>query len=53
MAPKPTKGKGVAKDAGATEPPESALAAQWMHLAYFALTVDVFELREAFKPLWG
>ena len=51
IAPKSTKGK--AKDAGASEPPESALAAQRTQLAYFPSTVDVFELREAFKPLWG
>ena len=53
MAPKSTKGMGVAKDAGATEPLESALAAQRMQLAYFPLTVNVFELWEAFKPLRG
>ena len=53
MAPKSTKGKGVAKYAGATEPPESEQAARRTQLAYFPSTVDVFELREAFKPLWG
>ncbi|XP_044444773.1 uncharacterized protein [Triticum aestivum] len=51
MAPKSTKGK--AKDAGVTEPPENALAAQRTQLACFPLTVDMFELREALNPLWG
>ena len=51
MAPKSTKGK--AKDAGATEPPESVLAAQWTQFAYFPSTVDVFELRDCFRALWG
>ena len=51
MAPKSTKGK--AKDAGASGPPESALAAQRTQLAYFPSTIDAIELREAFKPLWG
>nr|XP_040253037.1 translation initiation factor IF-2-like [Aegilops tauschii subsp. strangulata] len=51
MAPKSTKGKGVAKDAGAAEPPESVLAVQRTQLTYFPSTVDVFEPREAFKPL--
>ena len=51
MAPKSTKGKGVAKDAGATEPPESALAAQRTQLAYFRSTVDAIKLRDYFKPL--
>ena len=53
MVPKSTKGKGVTKDAGAMEPPESALAAQRTQLAYFPSTVDVFELLDCFKPLWG
>ena len=53
MAPKSTKGKGVAKDAGATEPPESALAVQRTQYAFFPSTVDVFELRDSFRPLWG
>ena len=53
MAPKSTKGKGVAKDAGATETPESALAVQRTQSAFFPSTVDVFELRESFRPLWG
>ena len=45
MVPKSTKGKGVAKDAGAAEPPESALAVQSTQSAFFPLMVDVFELR--------
>ena len=53
MAPKSTKGKGVAKDAGAAEPPESALAVQRTQSAIFPSTVDVFELRDSFRPLWG
>ena len=52
MAPKSTNGKGVAKDAGATEPPESALAVQRMQSAYFPSTVDVFELRKP-SSLYG
>ena len=53
MAPKSTKGKGVAKDAGAAEPPESALVVQRTQSAFFPSTVDVFELRDSFRPLWG
>ena len=53
MAPKTSKSKGVAKDAKAMEPPESALVVQRTQNAYFPSTVNVFELREAFKPLWG
>ena len=50
MAPKSTKGKGGAKDAGATEPPESALVVQQTHSAFFPSMLDVFELRESSKP---
>ena len=53
MAPKSIKGKGVAKNAGAAEPPESALAVQRTQSAFFPSIVDVFKLQEAFKPLWG
>jgi hypothetical protein len=53
MAPKSGRGKGVAKDAGEKEPPESELAVRRTQYAYFPLTVDVFELRDCFKPLWG
>ena len=53
MAPKTSKGKGVAKDAGGTEPPESESAARRMQLAYFPSTVDAVNLRDNFKPLWG
>ena len=35
MAPKTSKGKGVAKDAGAKEPPESELAARQTQSTYF------------------
>nr|XP_040258236.1 translation initiation factor IF-2-like [Aegilops tauschii subsp. strangulata] len=41
MVPKSTKGKGGAKDVGATEPPESALAVQRTQSAFFPSTVDV------------
>ena len=51
MAPKSTKGKGVAKDAGAAEPPESVLAVQPTQSAFFPSIVDVFELRDSFRPL--
>ena len=53
VAPKSVKGKGVAKNAGAAEPPESALAVQRTQSAFFPSIVDVLELRESFKPLWG
>ena len=53
MAPKSVKGKGVAKNAGAAEPPESALAVQRTQSAFFPSTVDLFELWEAFRALWG
>ena len=53
MSPKSTKGKGVAKDAGGPEPPESALVVQQTQSAFFPSTVDVFELRDSFRPLWG
>ena len=44
MAPKSTKGKGVAKDVGATEQPESELVARRAQFAYFPSTVDASEL---------
>ena len=50
MAPKSTKGKGVAKDAGTIEPRESALAVQRMQSAFFPSTVDVFELQDSSGP---
>ena len=53
MAPKSTKSKGVAKDIGAREQPESELVARWAQFAYFPSTVDVSELRDFFKDLWG
>ena len=53
MVPKSTKGKGVAKDVGATEHPESELVARWAQFAYFHSMVDMFELRESFKSLGG
>ena len=53
MAPKSTKGKGVAKDAGAAEPPESALAVQRTQSPFFPSTVDVYELRDSFRPPLG
>ena len=53
MAPKTSKGKGAAKEAGEKEAPESKLAVRWTRLAYFASTVDAVQLRDYFKPLWG
>ena len=53
MAPKTSRGKGVAKDAGEREAPESELAARRTQLAYFPSTVDAIHLRHYFKPLWG
>ena len=53
MAPKTSKGKGVAKDAGAKEPPESELAARQTQLAYFPSTVDAVHLQDNYKPLCG
>ena len=53
MAPKTSRGKGAAKDAGEREAPESELAALRTQLAYFPSTVDAVHLREYFKPLWG
>ena len=53
MAPKTSKSKGVVRDAEGTEPSESESAARRTQLAYFPSTVDVFELRDCFRPLWG
>ena len=53
MAPKTSRGKEVAKDAGEKEPPESELAVRRTQSAYFPTTVDVVHLRDYFKPLWG
>ena len=53
MAPKSTKGKGVAKDARATDPPESEQAARRTQLAYFPSTVEAVHLRDYFKHLLG
>ena len=53
MAPKSTKGKGAAKDAGAVEPSESELAARRAQFALFSSMVDVPMLRGMFKDLWG
>ena len=53
MAPKTSKGKGAAKDAGEKEVPESELAALRMQLALFPSTVDAVHLRDYFRPLWG
>ena len=49
MAPKSVKGKGVARNAGAVEPPESALVVQRTQTAYFPLTVGAPKLREMFR----
>ena len=53
MAPKTSRGKGAAKDAGEREAPESELAARRTQLAYFPSTVNAIHLRDYFKPLWG
>ena len=53
MAPKTSRGKGVAKDAGEKEPPESGLAVRRTQHAYFPSTFDAVHLRDYFKPLWG
>ena len=53
MAPKTSRGKGVAKDAGANEPPESELAVRRTQSAYFPMAVDAVHLRDYFKHLWG
>ena len=53
MAPKSTKSKGVAKDVRATEQPESELVTRRAQFAYFPSTVDVSELQEMYKDLWG
>ena len=53
MAPKTSKGKGVAKDAGEKEVPESELAVQLTPLSLFTPLVDAVHLRDYFRPLWG
>ena len=53
MAPKTSKGKGVAKDTGGTEPTEGESAARRVQLAYCPSTVDAVHLQDNFKPLWG
>ena len=54
MAPKSGKGKGVAKDTREKEMPESEVLARRAQFAYFIpSSIDVFDLRDYFKPLWG
>ena len=53
MAPKASKGKGVAKDAGGKEAPESELVELRTQYALFTSTVDALLLKEQFRPLWG
>ena len=53
MAPKTSRGKGVATDAGEKEAPESELAVPRTQHAYFPSTVDAVHLRDYFLPLWG
>ena len=53
MAPKTSKGKGVAKDAEEKEMSESESVALRMQLALFPLTVDAVHVRDYFNPLWG
>ena len=53
MAPKTSKGKGVAKDAGEKEAPESESAVLRTKLAFFPSKVDAVHLSDYIKPLWG
>ena len=54
MAPKSGKGKGVSKDTREKETPESEAVARWEQSAYFIpSSVDIFELKDYFKPLRG
>ena len=53
MAPKTSKGKGAAKDAGGKEAPESELAEMRTQYALFTSMVDALTLKEKFRPLWG
>ena len=53
MAPKTSKGKGVAEDAGKKEVTESAMATLWTQVALFPPTIDAVQLRDNFRPLWG
>ena len=53
MAPKTSKGKGMTKDAGGKEAPESKLAARRTQLAYFPSMINAIHLRDDFKPLLG
>ena len=53
MAPKTSKSKGPAKDAGGKEAPESELVEMRMQRALFTSTVDALTLRDMFRPLWG
>ena len=48
MAPKNSKGKGAAKDAGEKEALESKLAVRRTQLTYFPSTVDAVHLRNYF-----
>jgi hypothetical protein len=53
MAPKTSKGKGVAEDAGKKEVTESEMATLRTEVALFPPTVDAVHLRDYFRPLWG
>ena len=53
MAPKTSRGKGAAKDAGEKEAPESELAVRRTQLAYFPSTVGAIHHKNFFLPLWG
>ena len=52
MAPKTGKGKGVAKDAGEKEVPESELAARRTQLAYSPTAPSIASRRRSACPLW-
>ena len=54
MAPKSGKGKGAAKDTKGKEMPESEAAVRQAQSAYFVpSSVNAFQLRDYFRPLWG
>jgi hypothetical protein len=53
MAPKTSKGKGVAEDAGKKEVTESEMATLQTQVTLFPPTIDAVQLRDYFRPLWG
>ena len=56
MAPKTGKGKGkgAAKDVVEKEAPENEAAARRAQFAYFSSSsIDIFHLKDVFRPLWA